>query len=155
MDKAQLRAELRAKLAAMDKDEARAKSLEICHALIDSVNWQAVQSVSCYHTKHNLHEVDTRPVLDYIHCEYPRIRVDQVESHQNAVIPSMQYDLIIVPVLGYDASNNRLGRGGGWYDRFLAGQKNAQTIGLAFKAQECSSVPVESHDVPLDVLITR
>lgn len=155
MDKAKLRAELRTKLAAMDKNEAQAKSLEICHTLIDSVHWPVIRSVSCYLSKRTLHEVETRPVLDFLHHEHPEIRVDTIESHRDAAIPSMQYDLIIVPILGFDTSNHRLGRGGGWYDRFLAKQKNAHTIGLAFKIQECDDLAVEPHDVALNTILAR
>lgn len=66
-----------------------------------------------------------------------------------------QYDLIIVPIVGFDKDNYRLGLGGGWYDRFLADQPRAQTIGLAYTLCEVDILPHESHDISLDKIITE
>jgi len=63
-------------------------------------------------------------------------------------------DLVIVPGVAFDRTGNRLGRGGGYYDKFLAGA-NATKIGLAFSSQIVDDVPVEAHDVPVDYVITE
>jgi 5-formyltetrahydrofolate cyclo-ligase len=65
--------------------------------------------------------------------------------------------VLACPLVGFDRSGNRLGLGKGCFDRWL-GQQNGQilrTIGLAFACQECPNIPVEEHDVPLDVIITE
>lgn len=64
------------------------------------------------------------------------------------------YDLIIVPGLAFDAEDNRLGYGGGYYDRFLKGQSGAYKIGLAYPFQIIGSVPVEQHDAKVDEIIS-
>ena len=69
--------------------------------------------------------------------------------------PDEDIDLIVVPALAYDRSGNRLGRGGGFYDRFLARPGlRATTCGLAFDEQLVDSVPVHTKDYPIDVLVT-
>jgi len=63
-------------------------------------------------------------------------------------------DAVIVPGLSFDKSNNRLGRGAGYYDRFLSKlPSETPLIGLAFDFQIADSLPVEEHDVPLSCVI--
>jgi len=73
----------------------------------------------------------------------------------DAGIPPRQFDLVIVPLLGFDDKGNRLGRGKGWYDRFLALQPKALKVGVALEIQRVESIPVEVHDVALDVVFTE
>ena len=63
--------------------------------------------------------------------------------------------VLIVPLLGFDASCGRLGYGGGFYDRTLAGLGEAHTIGLAVEVQRMDAVPREPTDVALDEVITE
>lgn len=62
-------------------------------------------------------------------------------------------DLIIVPGAAFDEECNRLGYGGGYYDRLLSGRK-APAIALAYKEQVLSALPVEPHDVRMDMILT-
>lgn len=73
-------------------------------------------------------------------------------------------EMIIVPGIAFDINKNRLGFGAGYYDRFLKSirqkhQENTRrhnlTIGIAFEEQLVDTVPVEVHDVPLDIIITE
>lgn len=63
-----------------------------------------------------------------------------------------QLELIIVPAVAYDRSGNRLGRGKGFYDRLLQTTK-ATKVGVAFEFQVVEEIPVEEHDVPMDIVI--
>ena len=63
-------------------------------------------------------------------------------------------DVIIVPGLCYDESLYRLGRGGGYYDGFLADCK-AKAIGLCREKLICSKVPLEAHDIPVSLIVTE
>ena len=65
-------------------------------------------------------------------------------------------DLIIVPAIAYDENKMRLGRGGGYYDRFLslAEQYKCKTIGIAFNFQILNVVPTDSHDRSVNKIIT-
>ena len=73
----------------------------------------------------------------------------------NQLVPLDEVDLAVVPGVAFDAKGNRLGRGGGFYDRLLAGF-SAPKAGLAFQLQVVSKVPVEKdHDVPMDLVVTE
>ena len=64
-------------------------------------------------------------------------------------------DVVIVPGLAFTAAGDRLGQGGGWYDRFLTTVRpEAIKIGVAFTPQIVDSLPVEPHDIRVDVVIT-
>jgi 5-formyltetrahydrofolate cyclo-ligase len=64
-------------------------------------------------------------------------------------------DLIVLPALAFDPQGHRLGRGGGYYDRFLARLKpGTVAVGLAFDVQVIDSVPVDGRDAAVDVLVT-
>ena len=63
--------------------------------------------------------------------------------------------VVIVPLLAFDARGFRLGYGGGFYDRTLAGLPGAVRIGYAFAAQEVNEVPIDAFDQRLDVIVTE
>lgn len=63
-------------------------------------------------------------------------------------------DVLIVPLLGFDAGGGRLGYGGGFYDRTLAGLQGALVIGFALEAQRLRMVPQEATDVALPWIVT-
>ena len=67
-------------------------------------------------------------------------------------------DIMLVPLLAYDNLNNRLGYGGGFYDRYIKNiklKKKIVTIGLAYSFQKVEQFPVNKHDVRLDLIITN
>jgi len=68
------------------------------------------------------------------------------------VVPE-EIDLLIVPGLAFTRAGNRIGFGGGYYDRFLA-DYHGKTIALAFKEQIISQFPVEVYDLPVAKIIT-
>jgi 5-formyltetrahydrofolate cyclo-ligase len=63
--------------------------------------------------------------------------------------------LILVPGFAFDATLNRLGYGGGYYDKYMSENPEAYRIGIGFHSQYTQSpLPRESYDIPLDMLIT-
>ncbi len=70
-------------------------------------------------------------------------------------VPIHEIDLVLVPGLGFDEHGNRLGRGRGFYDRFLkhAGFR-AVTCGLGLEEQFVDTIPTEPNDVPMSMLVT-
>lgn len=71
-------------------------------------------------------------------------------------IPSKILDMIIIPGIGFTNKGNRLGRGGGYYDRFLKKLKeNCCTVALAFEIQIVKEIPLDKYDVPVDYIITE
>jgi 5-formyltetrahydrofolate cyclo-ligase len=72
--------------------------------------------------------------------------------------PALTADLILAPLLAFDARGGRLGQGGGHFDRTIAAIRAAGSlfvIGLAFAGQEVDAVPVEPHDERLDAILTE
>jgi 5-formyltetrahydrofolate cyclo-ligase len=66
--------------------------------------------------------------------------------------------LLLVPLLGFDRRGNRLGYGGGFYDRTLAALRAegpVLAIGFAWAAQEDDDLPLEATDQPLDLIVTE
>ncbi|MEL7189535.1 MAG: 5-formyltetrahydrofolate cyclo-ligase [Pseudomonadota bacterium] len=63
-------------------------------------------------------------------------------------------DIVFVPLIGFTASGDRLGQGGGHYDRWLAEHPKAMTIGMAWDVQLLEHIPTEPHDVTLDAIVT-
>lgn len=61
----------------------------------------------------------------------------------------------LVPLLSADRQGNRLGYGGGYYDRYFAAHPNVLRIGVAYEGQFVASVPTEETDVPLDGFLTE
>lgn len=76
-----------------------------------------------------------------------------LEPQSNAPAAGRSFDLILVPGLAFDRSGGRLGRGRGFYDRFLSGISGFR-VGVSFDSQLVDSVPVEAHDMRMDAVVT-
>ena len=68
-------------------------------------------------------------------------------------------NIMLIPLLAYDTQNNRLGYGGGFYDRYLNKylkiHNNILTIGIAFSFQKYHKLPVSDNDVKLNYILTE
>ncbi len=64
-------------------------------------------------------------------------------------------DLVLVPGLAFSAGGARLGRGGGFYDRWLARHPGAVTLGLCFACQLVENLPGEAHDLHVHMVLTE
>jgi 5-formyltetrahydrofolate cyclo-ligase len=65
-------------------------------------------------------------------------------------------DILVVPLVGFDAGRYRLGYGGGFYDRTLAAaQPRPKTIGIAFADAQLPTIYPQPHDIPMDVIVTE
>lgn len=79
------------------------------------------------------------------------------EPQSQHYIDVARLDVIFTPLVAFDSQGNRLGMGGGFYDRTLATLPNdthCQIIGLAHELQQVDHVPVECWDIPLQTIIT-
>lgn len=81
-----------------------------------------------------------------------------VPAGSDAAIHPETLDLIIAPLVAFDKEGNRLGRGGGFYDRFMqtvaANQKPVALLGLAYEFQRTETLPCADWDRKLDAVIT-
>ena len=64
------------------------------------------------------------------------------------------FDLIVVPGVAFDRQGNRIGRGKGYYDRFLCQHLDVKRIGICFDFQLVDEVPAEPFDIRMDEVIT-
>ena len=80
------------------------------------------------------------------------------EPYRGCPRQAWRMDIILLPLVGFDAMGNRLGMGGGYYDRSLADlvhrPKRPWLIGVAHDDQEIDTLPAEPWDWPLDAVIT-
>ncbi len=180
MDKAQLRRGLRNGLLKMSPETRRHKSLQACSNLAASSLFQDASTVMIYLSLH--YELDTAEVIEQAWSQgktvaVPRIsweqktmepvRIESLEEEfsvsvlglrnpvSHAVLPLQKIDLVVVPGLGFDLQGNRLGHGGGYYDRFLCQPAvKAGRCGFAFDSQVVPGLPREDHDQVMEFLVT-
>jgi 5,10-methenyltetrahydrofolate synthetase len=69
--------------------------------------------------------------------------------------PAVQPDVVIAPVVGFDEAHYRLGYGGGFFDRTLAAMpRKPLTIGVGYAQTRIPTIYPQSHDIPMDVVVT-
>lgn len=83
-----------------------------------------------------------------------RYNIPEPRDTENKVLPE-KLDLIIVPGVAFGEDGSRLGRGGGYYDRFLNSAKNAKKIALCREINMEKTVPCEDHDEYVDIVVTE
>lgn len=82
-----------------------------------------------------------------------RISIHQPTAFQPVCMPE-QIAAILVPGIGFSPDGHRLGRGAGFYDRFLRNHPEALRIGIAFEEQMTEKIPVDPWDEKVDVILT-
>ncbi|WED27069.1 5-formyltetrahydrofolate cyclo-ligase [Vibrio sp. DW001] len=97
------------------------------------------------------YDVDTPMIENKFNIKEPKL-------DQTKLIPISQLDIIFTPLVAFDVTGNRLGMGGGYYDRtleqwFKTG-RGATPIGIAHDCQQVDKLPNENWDVPLPIIIT-
>lgn len=164
----------------MNPTVAQAKSMAACRHLLAQPEFQKAQAIMIYLPLHG--EVDVAPIalrgwqaekiitaprLSWGQRHMLPIEIRSLESGlvtarygvqepaEGDPIPIEMIDLVLVPAIAYDRQGNRLGRGAGFYDRFLAQpQFRGVSCGLAFREQLTDHVPVQPNDVPVHMLVT-
>lgn len=178
--KADLRKLLRQRLAAIGEEDRRRKSHEACGLFTRTREFANARVVMIYLSMAT--EVDTAAIALRAWQEGKTIVVPKVSWDQRRMmpveitclqagmgltgpgirqplagkpIPVDLIDLVVVPGLGFSEAGHRIGRGMGFYDRFLAQPEFVGlSCGLGFDEQVVDYIPVLDHDVPLSMLIT-
>jgi 5-formyltetrahydrofolate cyclo-ligase len=175
-----IRTQVRQVLMGMDPTVAYAKSMSACMKLMALPEFQHAKAIMIYLP--TAQEVDLGPIAlrswqeDKL-VSAPKVSWDQrhmipvvLRSLQSGLItgehgirepergepvPVEMLDMVIVPVVAFDRNGNRLGRGAGFYDRFLASPYfHGVAVGIAFREQGVPEIPVAEHDVPMHILVT-
>ena len=178
-DKGSLRTYYLKLLKEQSKEERLRKSRLIAEQLWKLPAIQKAQSILFYASMPS--EVDTLAMIEKAIFSGKRVALPIVEQKKGKLIPTLissmedvhigtygitephdpgkaialkDLDAVIVPGLAFDRLNNRLGRGAGYYDRFLSSlPMTVTTVGLAFDFQLTESLPTEAHDVRLQQVI--
>ena len=176
--KARRRREALARLAALPDGHLADAGRRIARRLLESPAWGRARTVHTY-VSSLPGEVDTRALIEAARTRDMRVLVPVVsglgEPLRHAAIDGLAElspgplgllqpasprfvepaaDLVLVPGVLFDRRGFRLGRGGGFYDRFLAGLAGGFRIGLIYDEFLVDEVPVEDHDVPVDSVAT-
>jgi 5-formyltetrahydrofolate cyclo-ligase len=175
-----IRRRLRQVLAEMSEQDRQEKSRAACHFLTQTDEFQSARVLMLYLSTPT--ELDTSSLAlaawqDEKTVLVPKVSWDQrrmlpvgITSLQSGItvsapgvrepisgqpMPVNMIDLVIVPGLGFSPAGHRIGRGMGFYDRFLS-QSDFIGIscGLAFEEQIVETLPMLDHDVPLGMLVT-
>ncbi|MDT6980834.1 5-formyltetrahydrofolate cyclo-ligase [Levilactobacillus zymae] len=177
MDKATLRQQTIQALTRLSAEERQEASERLYQALWASPQWRDAQTVAT--TLSSALELNTQPIIARAQAEGKTVAVPQTLPHRQMafrpltgettlvttkfglrepqdgpVIAPDALDLIVVPGLKFAATGERLGFGGGYYDRYLP-QTRGTKVALALPVQQTAQPtwPVESFDVLLDVVI--
>jgi 5-formyltetrahydrofolate cyclo-ligase len=152
--KQEMRNEMMAKLRALTPNDRLARSAQICARVLQSSTWQKARAIALFSP------LRSEPEISFLQNSA------QSEGQVLMIIPPMLRvegdlelletpDLILVPGIAFSRDGHRLGRGNGFYDRLLAGRAaSAVKLGVCFSFQRLETVPVESHDIVMDQVMT-
>ena len=153
-------------------EEAKEKSREIFQKVTAHPWYIEADTVFCYASHDG--EVRTRELMDQILADGKRLALPRVEGREPERLEEGAYGieeplpenpvrkehsekaLMIIPGIVFDRRLHRIGYGGGFYDRYLAGDAPFHTMAVAYECQ-CilGELPFESHDLCPEVLVTE
>jgi len=181
--KKQIRGEILKARISLEQEQVNLKSKIICDKIQQFPGFQNSHTVMAYLPFRN--EVDVTPLFDYLWAREKRVVIPVCEPKNIVLIPSelrdmkedlkpgtwgilepkedkmrpidpQDIDFVIIPGVAFDPVCNRLGYGGGYYDRFLLRLKeNTPKVAVAFDLQIVSSLVPENYDIPMDTVITE
>ena len=149
-----LRAAILAQLRSMPAEERAARSAVICRRIAESEPWRDAERVLLFSPLRS--EPDISPLTAAAGEAGKRTSIMPTKLRIESLLElPFVPDLVLVPGLAFSRAGHRLGRGGGFYDRLLAGRaRNATTLGVCFATQLLESMPTEPHDAVLGAVIS-
>lgn len=180
--KKEIRADLLLKRKALSQQACRLKSREITKRFLTSPEFKSARTIHFYlaapvevQTEEMIREtlrMGKRVVVPVIEPAVNRLILSELvdfdpsrfqpgpygisepRPEYRKKVDSTEVDLWVIPGVGFDAAGNRLGFGGGYYDRLLSGTSGAK-IAVAFEIQVVDRLPIEKTDHPVDQIITE
>lgn len=173
-----LRSRMRARRAALSAEQRARWSADICRRVTALPEFQRARRVLLYAALPTEVDLSALPALaPGKDCFYPRcLPHHQMEAlrpldesgwtvgafgirepapaHAERCRPEV-LELVLVPLVAFDAACSRLGMGGGYYDRFLSRCTGATAVGVAFSCQRAERLRPEPWDWPLDAVVTE
>jgi methylenetetrahydrofolate dehydrogenase (NADP+) / methenyltetrahydrofolate cyclohydrolase len=173
-----IRKKIKNKLVTLDSKIAIKKSLKIQENLFNLDFFNKAQKIGIYYSKEN--EVSTINLISKLLKKnktviIPKINNSKLEFKKiNSLkdlekgsfdifeplakcknINPKELDLIIIPCIAIDEKGNRIGRGKGFFDKFLSRNKNIKTICLAYELQILPKIDPENHDQKIDIIVSE
>jgi 5-formyltetrahydrofolate cyclo-ligase len=187
-DTGSLRNAMRERRRSLEPETLRTAGKQAARLLSAQTEFNDASHIACYWPVNG--EMDCQPIMQHVWrsgktCYLPVLDTDSGNSlwfapyHENTPMlenrfgipepehaiehrtPAAQLDLVLLPVVAFDARGNRLGMGAGYYDRTLAFRKQADAparpflIGLAHDFQRVAALENNDWDVPLDGIVTE
>lgn len=171
---------IKERLKQMEKTEYLERSANLANRLFNMQAWQKANRIGLTYSR--FPEVDTLSIITHALKIGKRVALPRTTMHDRTMafytiedfndlelrsyglyepkIDASSYvspdelDLLLVPGVAFTTDGYRLGMGGGFYDRYLPQVKGA-TVSLCFKEQLVRSLSIESHDLPVDVVISE
>ena len=180
MDKKQARAEIKRRLRALTAEERARKSRAICERVMQLPEFRSAKAVMLFASMPD--EVDTCPLFEKSFADGKRVAAPKCATEDRRILPILvrdmadlvpgaygilepvggetlaveQIDFVLVPGSGFDHAGNRLGKGAGYYDKFMSQPGfRATRCAVTFAAQILDDVPHDDRDIPVHILVTE
>ena len=175
MDKKALRREIREKKRAMTEEEIVDRSEKLGQLFVQSEAYRKAKTVYGYLPYNQ--EVRTVPMLEQALRDGKRVAVPKIygdtmkflylddlsrvekndmgipEPIDDTPVADDKTALVLMPGLAFTKQGDRMGYGGGFYDRFLAEEPDHPTLALCYEFQMVDSLPTEEFDIPVDLVL--
>jgi 5-formyltetrahydrofolate cyclo-ligase len=178
--KSHLRKEMKRVLNLISEEQHEAHSTSIANALYETCLWKEARVIAATVSRNK--EVNTKAIIERAWRDGKKVAVpkcnpttsqmvfyeitnfSQLETvyyglaepivEETVPVSKSSIDLLLVPGVVYSKNGYRIGYGGGYYDRYLT-DYTGQKLSLAFDCQVVSEVPYESHDIPVEYILTE
>lgn len=179
----QIRQLIRQRRQQLSHQQQHQASLQVCQQALQLIQQRKAQHIALYIAFDG--ELSTQPLIEQLWQQHKKVYLPvlhpfcqghllfiayqpdsqliknqfgilEPELNVQNILPTEQLDIIFTPLVAFDKAGNRLGMGGGFYDRTLQNwqQKNFIPVGLAHRCQQVDKLPTESWDIPLaDILV--
>lgn len=177
MDKRTIRAEIRKKRRALSPEETVSRSAAICRFIQARREYQEAETIYAYLSMPGEVCLDTLIIDAWRQGKqtavprvcgqemsfYPLTDLAEVEISPLGIrepagatpITVREKTLFLMPGIAFDLSRNRIGQGGGYYDRYLSSHPMPQKWAVAFGFQIYDTLPAAPHDIKADAIITE
>ncbi len=171
-----LRTELTARLKAIEPAKKTAMNIEILKRLQEISDLQSARHVFCFVSTGD--EIDTQAVINWLIQEQKQVSVPKIseegmaaiqftdwsmmQANQYGILEPVEWNTIdadinvcIAPGIGFSVDGGRLGMGLGYYDMWFSQHPGTLRVATAYEIQIVTDLPVEAHDVGIDIIVTE
>lgn len=174
--KKQIRSRLRQRRESLSLEQMGSLSAEICRKLEEQPWFFQTETICFYYplgTETNLLPLAEKALALGKTAAFPRVEGKEMEFYKAASLEEFQEGsfhvmepvsripaaepgrTVLVPGLGFDRRGNRMGYGGGYYDRYFARYPECFKIGIAYEVQLVEGLEPEMHDISMDAVVTE